>query len=191
MMNFYYGAMGCGKSTKLIQMVHNYKEESKKEVLIFNYEEDKRYEQTPHVSSRLGIKIPCIGFNSDTNFITEYKYGEHNYKNLYAIFVDESQFLSKHQVLELSYLSDNFNIIVNCFGLRSDSNGDPFTGSIHLLTIADKLEEIESIDKYGDKATMQIRLDENGERIFRGPQKSIGLNYAPISRKRFYHNYFT
>lgn len=184
MLTFYYSAMGAGKSSRLIQMVHNYRKEMGLNVLVFNYAEDNRYEYEPHVVSRLGIKIPCFGFHKHTNFLHEYRYCELN--TVAAVFVDECQFLTEKQCQELAYIVDQYNIPVYCFGLRTDFRGDTFEGSAKLLGIADRLIEIESFDKQGNPSRMQIRVDESGTRLTDGPQEQIGLNYIAISRKNFY-----
>ena len=177
--NFYYSAMGAGKSATLINKLYNYEQENGKQVLTFNYSNNNR-DGIGFVASRIGNRVKAIEFNETTNFL-EYA------KNLFAIFIDEAQFLTKQQVLQLAKLVDVFNIEINCFGLRTDFRGELFEGSGALLGLADKLIEIPSIDKFGDSATMQIRVDKNGERVRTGPQKEIGFHYLPVSRKSFYN----
>ena len=54
-----------------------------------------------------------------------------------------------------------------------------------LLAWADEMTEIKTICKSGKKATMNARLDENGNRVTEGDQISIGLNYEAQARDVF------
>ena len=45
--------------------------------------------------------------------------------------------------------------------------------------------EIKTICKSGKKATMNARIDENGNRVTEGDQISIGLNYEAQARDVF------
>ena len=47
------------------------------------------------------------------------------------------------------------------------------------------MTEIKTICKSGKKATMNARLDENGNRVTEGEQISIGLNYEAQARDIF------
>jgi thymidine kinase len=51
---------------------------------------------------------------------------------------------------------------VICYGLRTDFKGEPFPGSAYLLALADDIEELKNICTCGKKATMNIRVDEQG-----------------------------
>lgn len=103
------------------------------------------------------------------------------------MFVDEAQFLSKAQVWQLSDVVDKLNIPVLAFGLRTDFRGELFEGSRYLLAWADNLEEIKTICHTGRKATMVVRVDEQGRAVTEGPQVEIGGNdrYVSVSRAEF------
>ena len=101
------------------------------------------------------------------------------------MFIDESQFLSAQQVLQLTLVCDRIGIPVLCYGLRTDFRGEPFEGSKYLLAWADVLGEIKTICPSGKKATMNARLDAQGNRVTTGAQVEIGLNYVALSRKEF------
>jgi len=81
---------------------------------------------------------------------------------------------------------DYLGINVIVYGLRSDYLGEPFEGSIYLMTLADKIEELKTICEFGDKASINMRLL-NGEPVFEGEQVQIGGNesYLPVCRKHF------
>ncbi len=56
--------------------------------------------------------------------------------------MDESQFLTREQVHELSEVVDELDIPVLCYGLRTDFRGELFSGSQYLLAWSDKLVEL-------------------------------------------------
>jgi thymidine kinase len=106
---------------------------------------------------------------------------------LHCVFVDEAQFLSKAQVWQLSDVVDKLNIPVLAYGLRTDFRGELFEGSRYLLAWADNLDEIKTICHTGRKATMVVRVDEQGRAVTEGPQVEIGGNdrYVSVSRAEF------
>ena len=102
--------------------------------------------------------------------------------------IDEAQFLSKVQVLQLGKIVDDLNIPVLAFGIRTDFQGELFEGSKYLLAWSDNLKEIKTVCHCGRKATMVVRIDETGEIISEGVQIEVGGNerYVPLCRKDFY-----
>ena len=72
------------------------------------------------------------------------------------------------------------------YGLRSDFKGEPFEGSIYLMTLADEIEELRTVCKYGDMASMNMRLH-NDKPIFNGDKVMIGGNdsYLPVCRTHY------
>jgi thymidine kinase len=101
--------------------------------------------------------------------------------------VDESQFLTRAQVWQLTDIVDELGIPVLAYGLRTDFRGELFEGSQYLLAWADNLIELKTICHTGRKATMVVRLDEQGRAVTDGPQVEIGGNdrYVSVSRPEF------
>jgi thymidine kinase len=179
---FRFSAMNAGKSTSLLQVAHNY-EERGQSVDLYTASLDDRYGKG-RVTSRLGIGRDTATFNADTDF-------EKIYANKImpsCALIDEAQFLSEAQVVQLHRLAHTTKMPVICYGLRSDFLGQPFPGSRALLTLADDLEEMKTICRCGRKATMNVRLDANGNRVTEGAQVEIGGNdrYEAVCAKRFY-----
>ena len=106
---------------------------------------------------------------------------------LHCVLIDEAQFLTRDQVFQLGEITDKLNIPVLAYGLRTDFQGEPFEGSKYLLAWSDNLKEIKAICHCGTKATMVVRLDENGAAITEGSQIEIGGNerYVSMCRKHF------
>ena len=119
-----------------------------------------------------------------------------------AVFIDDSTVglkisgvvtelhpeLNKEQVKQLGKIVDILNTPVLTFGIRTDFRGNLFEGSEYLLAWADNLKEIKTVCHCGRKATMVLRLDENGNVLETGDQIEIGGNekYVSICRKHFY-----
>jgi thymidine kinase len=111
---------------------------------------------------------------------------------LHCVLIDEAQFLTRDQVFQLSEVTDDLNIPVLAYGLRTDFQGEPFEGSKYLLAWSDNLKEIKAICHCGTKATMVLRMDENGNPVTEGSQVEIGGNdrYVSMCRKHFKKSFF-
>ncbi|ETX11282.1 thymidine kinase [Marinomonas ushuaiensis DSM 15871] len=181
---FYYSAMNAGKSTVLLQSAHNYKERGMR-VLLLTALIDDRFE-TGKISSRIGISAEASLFDKNTNLIQLIK-EETDSQKLNCILIDEAQFLTKEQVYDLSEVVDTLHIPVLAFGIRTDFKGELFEGSQSLLAWSDKLIELKTVCHCGSKATMVIRLNEQGIPVKEGAQVEIGGNdrYLSVCRKHF------
>ena len=181
---FYYSAMNAGKSTSLLQSSYNYRERGM-HTLVMTASIDNRY-GVGKVASRIGIETDAQVFGSTDNLI-ELISTSNNKQKIHCVLIDESQFLSKDQVKQITHVVDNLDIPVLCYGLRSDFQGELFTGSQYLLAWADKLVELKTICHCGRKANMVVRLDGNGIPMREGEQVAIGGNesYESVCRKHF------
>ena len=182
---FYYSAMNAGKSTMLLQSSFNYQERGM-DTLIFTPALDSRFGNNT-VASRIGISADAVTFDINRNLFdfTAHYLSEHS--ALKCVLIDEAQFLSKKQVLQLSEVVDKLNLPVLSFGLRSDFQGEPFEGSLYLLVLADEIIEIKTICFCGKKAIMNTRIDDAGRVVRVGEQIQIGGNqhYISTCRKHF------
>ena len=179
---FYYAAMNAGKSTNLLQSAHNYEERYMK-TIIFTPKLDDWY-GVGKVASRIGLDREAEIFEGEDDLYV-WTAHEHQREALSCVLVDEAQFLSPKQVLQLTLIVDKLKIPVLCYGLRTDFRGEPFPGSMYLMAWADELVELKTICKSGKKATFNARLDEDGNRVTEGDQVSIGLNYEAQARDIF------
>lgn len=179
---FYYSAMNAGKSTTLLQSAHNYEERGMK-VLLFTPSLDNRA-GTGMISSRIGLSRQGIAFSRTHDLFVHIR-KEHRESSVNCVLVDEAQFCTATQILQLTLVVDRLSIPVLCYGLRTDFRGEIFEGSMYLLAWADELCEIKTICASGKKAIMNARLDANGERVFQGKQIDIGHHYVALSRKEF------
>lgn len=179
---FYYSAMNAGKSTTLLQSAHNYQERGMR-VLLFTPEIDRR-ERVGEITSRIGLKQTAFPFDADHDLF-EHIRQEHAEQTVACVLVDEAQFLTAKQVLQLTLVCDRLNIPVLTYGIRTDFQGEPFEGSKYLLAWAEELCEIKTVCPSGKKATMNARLDPSGNRVWIGEQVDVGHHYIALSRKEF------
>ncbi|WP_250624635.1 thymidine kinase [Pinirhizobacter soli] len=182
---FYYSAMNAGKTTTLLQSAHNYHERGMR-TLILTPALDNRYGEGV-VASRIGLKAAGRRFSSEEDLLAMTQGDIAERGALHCVLVDEAQFLSRAQVWQLSDVVDRLGIPVLAYGLRTDFRGELFEGSKYLLAWADNLDEIKTICHTGRKATMVVRVDEQGHAVTQGPQVEIGGNdrYVSVSRAEF------
>ncbi len=185
---FYYSSMNAGKSTALLQSSYNYRERGMN-TLVMVPELDDRY-GTGKVTSRIGLESEASTFKPDEN-LYEVVRSRLQEAPLHCVLIDEAQFLTKQQVFQLGEVSDELNIPVLAYGLRTDFQGEPFEGSKYLLAWSDNLKELKAICHCGNKATMVVRMDEQGNPIREGSQVEIGGNdrYVSMCRKHFKENF--
>jgi len=185
-LHFYYAAMNAGKSTTLLQSDHNYKERGM-DTLLYTPAVDDRY-GVGKIATRLGIQADAVAFEKDFDLYANTKLALAKNNNIACILIDEAQFLTKQQVRQLCLIADELNKPVLAYGLRTDYKGEPFEGSMYLLAWSDILIELKTICHCGSKATMNMRIDENGMQVKEGDQVFIGGNESFIAtcRKHYY-----
>jgi thymidine kinase len=186
---FYYSAMNAGKTTLLLQFAHNYRERGMTP-LLFTPALDVRHPQGV-IRSRIGLQAEAREFGADCDLLVQVR-DDVAGRRIHCVLIDEAQFLSRDQVYQLTEVVDQLDIPVLCFGLRTDFRGELFEGSRFLLAWSDELEEIRTICHTGRKATMVVRLDEDGYALKEGSQIEIGGNerYVSVSRKAFKELFF-
>ncbi len=181
---FYYSSMNAGKTTALLQASYNYRERGM-DTLVLSPVVDDRY-GAGKVVSRIGLETRSYDF-SPAEDLLDVVTRTHDKSPIGCVLIDEAQFLTKDQVFQLGEVTDQLNIPVLAYGLRTDFQGEPFEGSKYLLAWADNLKEIKAICDCGTKATMVVRLDEQGRAIRDGSQIEIGGNdrYISLCRRHF------
>lgn len=177
-----YGAMNSGKSIELLKVAHNYQEQGKGVLLLTSALDNRSGVGT--IASRIGISAPAVPVSADTDI---YELVLTEYPDVNCILVDEAQFLSEINVVDLANVVDFFDIPVICFGLKNDFANNLFEGSKALLTFADKVEELKTICQYCQKkAIMNLRFV-NDKPVYEGEQVQIGdEEYVSVCRKHYY-----
>ena len=182
--------MNAGKSTTLLQSSFNYRERGM-HTLLLTAAIDDRF-GADKVSSRIGLSQEADLFRESDNLYDHIRQS-HDKKLINCVLVDEAQFLSKAQVWQLSKVCDELSIPVLCYGIRTDFQGQLFTGSQWLLAWADVLSELKTVCHCGSRANMVVRVNEDGTAINVGSQVEIGGNerYISLCRKHFKNVYFS
>ena len=182
---FYYAAMNAGKSTTLLQADFNYRERGM-ETMLWTAALDDRL-GVGAIGSRIALSAAAHTFDESVDLFEAIS-DELRKRTLDCILIDEAQFLSQPHVLQLCEVADQLDIPVLCYGLRTDFQAKLFPGSAALLALADTLVELKAVCECGRKATMNLRVDEEGHAIVRGQQTEIGGNdrYIALCRKHFF-----
>lgn len=184
-LHFYFSAMNAGKTTTLLQSAYNYQERGMR-TLILTPALDRRA-GAGVVASRIGLRAQALAFGAEDDLYARVRDDVAAHGRVDCVLVDEAQFLTKAQVWQLTDVVDRLGIPVLAYGLRTDFRGELFEGSQYLLAWADELVEIKTICHSGRKATMVVRVDEQGRAITDGPQVEIGGNerYVSVSRAEY------
>lgn len=185
-LHFYYSAMNAGKSTTLLQSSYNYNERGM-DTLLYTPIIDDRFDHGT-ISSRIGLTKNAVTFDDAFDVYLHAAQALKDNDNIKCVLVDEAQFLNKTQVRQLCRIADELSIPVLAYGLRTDFQGETFPGSQYLLAWADLLVEIKTICHCGRKATMNMRIDKNGNPVSEGNQVEIGGNdrYIATCRRHFH-----
>lgn len=183
---FRYAAMNAGKSTQLLQVRHNYHERHQRTLLLKPHLDNREGEDV--IAPRIGnisAKVDALVFESmDLHELVEQNV--HAKGKLDCVLVDEAQFLTSDQVMQLCRVADFMNIPIMCYGLRADFRAKLFPGSEALMALADDIEELKTICWCGRKATINARIMD-GKVLREGPQVLIGGNetYTALCRKHW------
>jgi len=153
---FRYGAMNSAKSANLLMVAHNYRSQNKP-VLLMKPSHDTRWDAI--TSRAIQENGEALTF-TDTENLFDIISNHHESNNIFAVLMDEAQFITADQVLQLAQVVDELNIPVLCYGLKGRAaKGKLFTGSYALLYWADSIEEIKNTCQYcNKKATQNLML---------------------------------
>lgn len=173
MLHFYYGVMGSSKTAQLLMQHYNYSELGLKVALV-----------KPAIDTRAGVDMVYsrVGLQARAEIVLESGHSvreqlswlavQQAHDEFQYVFVDEAQFLTEEQVQEMADMSGELEIF--CYGLKTDFMGKFFPGSAALLRLAEDIQEVSgALCWCGAKATMNTRVDSDGNVIKRGAQVLI------------------
>jgi thymidine kinase len=167
---FKYGAMGSSKSAQALITKFNY-EELGMSVWLIKPSVDTR-DGADIIRSRIGLEAHAQVITPEMDITEEYTAaGRHD-----VIIADEAQFFTPAQIDQLRTLVDDEDLPVLCFGLRTDFLTHFFPGAQRLMELSDSLTEIKTVCRCGRKATVNARIDENGNIVTKGSQIMLGGN---------------
>ena len=178
-LHFINGVMGSGKSLDLIRVAYNYKERGMN-VLVFKPIVDTRDGiEDCVISSRTGASCNAEWIYEDTEI--DFKvamYLEH--MEIDAIIVDEVQFLTNEQIMQLSDIVTRFNIPVLAYGLKNNFKGELFEPIKTLLAYCDEVRSVIGLCWCGKRANHNARLVD-GVIVKHGEEIQVGGNESYIS----------
>lgn len=171
MLIFTYGVMGSSKSAQALITRYNYCQKGFNVVLI-KPSIDNRDDGTGRrmICSRIGIKSECVVFDQNEDLIHLFEVNKQAEKDN-IIIVDEAQFCTKQQVNQLRVLAKD--VLVMCYGLKTNFKSELFDGSKRLIEIADIVENIPYICRCGKNALINAKII-NGRATLTGDEIDIG-----------------
>ena len=167
-LSFTYGIMGAGKTTLAIQNIFNLRDRCNKRVLVVKPGLDTK--GGDKLSSRhMGEVDVDVLLGKEENLIDKCDISKIDY-----IVVDEAQFLSRKQVIELETISQKEKQIgILTFGLQSDFKGDLFEGSKALMVMAHDKTELHTVCEICGKTAMFNARKANGKYVYEGERVVI------------------
>ena len=174
---FKYGAMGSSKTAQALITKYNY-EENDMSVWLIKPSADIR-DGAGILRSRIGLQANVEIMTPDTDVYKLFSVTRKGKCDV--VIVDECQFMTPEQIQQLRAIVDDYNVPVICFGLRTDFQTKLFPGSMRLMELADKIQEIKTICDCGAKATVNARIDGTGHIVTEGAQVVLGGNDSYIA----------
>jgi thymidine kinase len=171
---FRYGTMDSSKTARLVMDAYEYQQRG--EFVLPMKPAVNTRDKKGVIESRVGISVQCLDLESDYNIFTHVNVLKQSGIDLACIFVDEAQFLSYSQTLQLRMIVDQLHVPVMCYGLRTDFQGKLFEGSRGLFELANRFEEVKTICREAgckNKAMFNVRY-KDGKPTFEGNSVKIG-----------------
>ena len=190
---FYYSAMKGGKTTRILQKLHDL-EENGQNVLVIKPQVDTKGSDMIINRQKESRKVDILLKPDDTllseQYIKKIWYAHH-------ILVDEAQFLEEKQIEELWEINKNINIPITCFGLKINFQGELFAGSAKLIALADEIVELDSnsLCPCGAPAKFNARMV-NGDFTMEGSEIEIDganqdISYVPLCGKCYFDKIYS
>ena len=173
---FKYGAMGSSKTAQALITKFNYEERGMKVWLIKPDLDDR--DGAVILRSRIGLEAECATISPNDDIYEMFLRDENRAD---VIITDECQFFAPENIDQMRRIVDELGVPVLCFGLRTDFLTKLFPGSMRLFELADSISEIKTICSCGKKASVNARIDENGNVVTEGSQVMLGGNDSYIA----------
>ena len=169
-LEFTYGSMGSSKSTyaliRRFQLI-----EGGFNVLLLKPSVDER-DGANIIKSRIGIESEAKTYNTEDKIRIKFM---DEIAECDCIIVDEAQFSTEEQIIELKKISEENKKPVYAYGLRTDFQLNFFEGSEALFKYADVITGLSIKCSCGNEAIVNARYDEKGI-IYEGDQVVFGSN---------------
>ena len=172
---FKYGVMGSSKSAQALITQFNY-EERGMSVWLIKPSTDTR-DGADVIRSRIGLQRRAEVITPTQDIREAYRRAGRRD----VIIADEAQFFTPGQIDQLRELVDEEDLPVLCFGLRTDFLTHFFPGARRLMELADSITEIKTVCSCGRKATVNARIDGDGNVVTEGSQVMLGGNDSYVA----------
>lgn len=172
---FRYGTVGSAKTMNLLAVAHNYRAQNKTAYLIKPKLDDRFGRDV--IKSRAGLEM-----EADILLEVNEKLDSASFSGAHCLLVDEVQFLSAEIIDQFKEITNEFDIPVICYGLRTDFRTELFEGSKRLMELADSIEEIKTTCSFcNKKAIFNLKL-KDGIPTIEGPVVDLGAEekYLPV-----------
>lgn len=178
-----YGCMDSSKTTRLLMDAYDYTQRGQY-VLLLKPIVDTRSKKG-RIESRIGLSAPCLDITKNFN-VLDY-IASHPEQDIASIFVDEAQWLTTEQVIQLRIIADEFGVPSMCYGLKSDFLGNLWEGATALFAHANRAEEVKNMCRHENckhKAMYNARF-KNGKPTFEG--KTIIVGDTQVEENKYYY----
>jgi thymidine kinase len=138
-LKFFYGPMGCGKSTLALQIDHNHGRQGRAGLLL------TRFDRTggSRISSRIGLGRAAVEVDDGTDLLLLVRSHWAAGGRVDYLIADEVHFYTAAQVEQMADLVDQSDVDVYAFGLATDFRTGLFPASRRLFELADELVRLQ------------------------------------------------
>ena len=171
---FKYGSMDSSKTAQALMTRYSYEAKGTR-VWLVKSSADTR-DGADILRSRIGLQASAFVITPGMNVKELFEVQRMDGENYEVIIADEAQFFTEDQIWQFREIASLYNVLVICYGLRTDFRCQLFPGSKALFQLADDIEEIGSVCRCGRKTVVNARFGENGKVTIHGPQVEIGGN---------------
>ena len=140
-----YFRYGNGKSAQLCQVAYNYMNERDMPVAILNAKENSMIRSSVIVDGKNVLeRMLTVGMSKETNLFDKIWEENESFVNsrLYCVLVDNGEYLTEEQTLDLFYVSKLMDIPVIVYGNRLINDRDTSLGICKVMAMCDEIERI-------------------------------------------------
>ena len=182
-LKYFYGPMGCGKSTLALQLDHNHTRQGRVGIVVTRLDRAG----PGRVSSRIGIGRAAVEIGEDTDLRTLVRDRWAAGGRCDYVIADEVHFYTEAHVEQLVELVDVFDVDVYAFGLATDFRSRMFPAAQRLFELADHVVrlQVEVLCWCGRPGLLNARIvDEvvarEGAQVVIGDTDGIGAGEADV-----------
>ena len=171
---FKFGAMGSSKTAQALMTRYNYEAKGTRVWLVKSATDTR--DGADILRSRIGLQASAFVITPGMNVKELFDVQRMDGENYEVVIADEAQFFTEEQIWQFREIASAYDVLVICYGLRTDFRCQLFPGSKALFMLADDIDEISSVCRCGRKTVVNARMNAAGQVIVEGPQVEIGGN---------------